>query len=452
MGQRHLRHLKKARVFILSASLWKKRTVLWVSAALVGFVASGFTIIADHTQALFREISAAHTYLPLIMSPVAFALTVWMMLIFFPGISGSGIPQAIAGRIFRDHKNWNRLLGARVIVGKVILTLIAMMGGAAIGREGPTVQVGAAIMMLCVEWAGLRIQPAAILAGTAAGVAAAFNTPLAGIVFAIEELARAFEHRNSSMILTAIVISGVSSLAILGNYTYFGQANVTFNILRDLIPIITIGIMGGIFGAFFAKLVLMGIRYFGTLYSKHGIKRVMLFAASCGLCVAIIGIISGGATYGTGYESTRDLLLHGGKNFDWWYMPARFIVTTASAISGVPGGIFSPSLSVGAALGDSVASWFPGTPVQGIILLAMVAYFSGVTQAPITAFVIVLEITGNSTSAVPLIATGVIASGVARVICPVSLYHALAKLIITRVREDAEVEDHRKHKKAHHVS
>ena len=159
---------------------------------------------------------------------------------------------------------------------------------------------------------------------------------------------------------------------------------------------------------------------------------MVAFATLCGFLVALIGYLTDGLTYGAGYETSK-ALLHGAQVGEWWYMPVRFLATILTAISGISGGMFSPSLSIGTMLGDGISHWFPNTPASGVMLLAMVAYFAGVTQAPITAFVIVLEITGNTTGAIPLIASGVIAAGIGRLICPTSLYHALAKLTIMRV-------------------
>ena len=142
-----------------------------------------------------------------------------------------------------------------------------------------------------------------------------------------------------------------------------------------------------------------------------------------------------GATYGSGYEQAK-AFLHDGTAGSWGYTIAKLMATIASGLTGIPGGIFSPSLSVGAGLGASVAPWFPATPVAGVVLLGMTAYFAGVTQAPITAFIIVLEITGRQSLPVPLIAASVIASAISRLICPVSLYHALAKAyIVSEVKQ-----------------
>jgi H+/Cl- antiporter ClcA len=292
------------------------------------------------------------------------------------------------------------------------------------------VQVGAAIMLFCASLGGLKAQRGVVLAGAAAGVAAAFNTPLAGIVFAIEEMARAFEHRSSAIVLMAIVLSGAASVSILGNYDYFGYTSIALSLGQNWMAIVGIGIAGGLFGSLFARLIIDGEPYLRRHFAK-GKRGSLLFAGLCGLCVGLIGIATHGATFGSGYTLGHDLL-HQQMAAAWWQMPAKLAATVLSAISGIPGGIFSPSLAVGASMGAEMAAWFPHTPLQGAIALAMVAYFAGVTQAPITAFVIVLEITGNATDPVPLIAAGVIAAAIGRVICPTSFYHSLAKTFIVK--------------------
>jgi H+/Cl- antiporter ClcA len=142
--------------------------------------------------------------------------------------------------------------------------------------------------------------------------------------------------------------------------------------------------------------------------------------------VAICGLLSGDTIYGTGYSQVKDALENGTP------LPAGFgllkwLATTFAAISGIPGGIFSPSLAVGAGLGSNIAALFDGAPVGAIMLLGMVSYFAGVVQAPITAFVIVTEMTDNHTMVVPLMAAALIAHATSRLICSEGIYHALAK-------------------------
>ena len=276
-----------------------------------------------------------------------------------------------------------------------------------------------------------------ILAGAAAGVAAAFNTPLAGIVFAIEEMARAFEHRYSGVVLTAIVLAGASSLSILGNYSYFGFANGNFSLGRDWFVIAVVGAAGGLFGALFSRILIDGAPCLYAMFRERRRYHPALFAALCGLIIAALGLATQGATYGSGYAQAN-ALLHGETAGSWGYTIAKFFATAISGFSGLPGGIFSPSLSVGAGLGASLAPWFPATPVAGVVLLGMTAYFAGVTQAPITAFIIVLEISGRQSMPVPLIAASVIAVAVSRIISPVSLYHALANNFIVALKKPEE--------------
>ena len=424
---------RKARILLLSRRLWRQRLVFWCGAVLVGIVASYFAIVVDDTQHVFNTYIRPHPWLTLALSPVLFAVSAWATQRFIPAARGSGIPQAIAARILRDDASRTHLLGLRVVIGKMVLTLVGLLGGASIGREGPTVQIGAGIMLVCASFGGLRAQRGIVLAGAAAGVAAAFNTPLAGIVFAIEEMARAFEQRNSAIVLIAIVFAGTAAMSILGNYNYFGYVGAALPLAQSWVAVIVIGLMGGIFGSVFSLLLTDGAPALIARLKRHHLFHPVLFAGLCGLLVAAIGIATNGLTYGSGYALGHGLLSEE-LNPVWWQMPAKFASTVLSAIAGIPGGIFSPSLSIGAAMGADMAGWFPGISLQGVVLLAMVAYFTGVTQAPITAFVIVLEITGKASDAVPLIATAVIAAAVGRMICPISLYHRLAKGFIMERR------------------
>lgn len=429
----------KTRKQLLSLVRWRYRLIFWCGAIVVGGVAAGYAFIADDAQALFANIVSFNEFLPLIVSPVIFALAAWLTARYCPGAVGSGIPQAIAARIVRSNDERRYLLGPQIIIGKIMFTALGLLGGASVGREGPTVQIGAAILYLSARFGRAReeLSRSVILAGAAAGVAAAFNTPLAGIVFAIEEMARAFEHRYSAIVLTAIVLAGASSLSILGNYSYFGIAVGHFDLGRDWLAIAIVGGIGGLFGGLFARMLVDGGPRLYAIYRSRKLHHPMLFAALCGLAIAILGIATHGATYGSGYEHAK-ALLDGQAEGAWSYTIAKFLATAISGFAGLPGGIFSPSLSVGAGFGASMASWFPDTPVAAMVLLGMTAYFAGVTQAPITAFIVVLEITGRQSMPVPLIAASVIAVAVSRIVCPTSLYHALAKTFIAKAKQVSE--------------
>jgi H+/Cl- antiporter ClcA len=430
-----LHKLYKAGTRVLSLSRWRNRLIFWCGAIVVGVIAAGYAFIADYAQALFAGMVDYSALSPLVISPLVFGLGAWLTARYSPGAIGSGIPQAIAARELQDPAERHYLLGLQNIAGKILFTALGLLGGASIGREGPTVQIGAAILYMGARLGNVseKVSRSLILAGAAAGVAAAFNTPLAGIVFAIEEMAREFEHRYSGVVLTAIVLAGSSSLSILGNYTYFGIADGHFAIGRDWLAILVMGAFGGLLGGVFSRLLIDGGPWFYALCKRRNLHHPELIAALCGFAIALLGLITQGTTYGSGYVQAKSLLDGHGPD-SWTFTVGKFFATAISGLSGLPGGIFSPSLSVGAGFGASMASWFSATPTAGVVLLGMTAYFAGVTQAPITSFIIVLEITGGQSLPVPLIAASVIAVALSRLVCPVSLYHALAQTFIAKAK------------------
>ena len=275
------------------------------------------------------------------------------------------------------------------------------------------------------------MQPGLILAGAAAGVAAAFNTPLAGIVFGIEELSRSFETRTSGLVLGAVMAAGLTSLALVGNYSYFGSSATMLRSGGDWLAIPVCGVLGGLAGGLFSRILIAVAQGLPGRLGGAIKKYPIAFALLCGLGVALCGLASGDTIYGTGYSQVKAVLDgHAPLPVDFGFF--KFVATVLSSVSGIPGGIFSPSLAVGAGLGFDVAQLFPGAPLGPIILLGMVAYFAGVVQAPITAFAIVTEMTDNHAMVVPLMATALIAYATSRSICREGVYHALAKSFLAR--------------------
>ena len=149
------------------------------------------------------------------------------------------------------------------------------------------------------------------------------------------------------------------------------------------------------------------------------------FPALCGLVVAIAGMLTAGYANGTGYDQTK-LALETGQAMPYWYGPLKLLATLASSASGLPGGLFSPSLSVGAGLGAAISGFLPSVDMSTIMLLTTAAYFSAVVQSPLTAFVIVTEMTVSNGLLVPLLATTFIAAGISNILTREPLYHALS--------------------------
>jgi len=409
---------------VLSAR-WQRRLLFVLGGIAVGAAAVLLAVLADWAQRGFAVLLGHSHYLALAVTPAGFVLAVLLTRRYFPNAQGSGIPQAIAARQLTDQNARARLVSIRVAIGKVLLTLLGLLCGASAGREGPTVQIGASIMFAAGRLSPRR-QPGLVLAGAAAGVAAAFNTPLAGIVFGIEELSRSFETRASGLILAAVIAAGLTTLALVGNYTYFGSTPMMLENGIDWLAIPICGVIGGLAGGLFSRFVIAMARGLPGLAGALLKKRPLLLAGLCGLGVALCGLASGDLVYGTGYEQVKTALENGTPLPESFGL-LKFAATALTAISGIPGGIFAPSLAVGAGIGSNVAQFFQGTPIGPIIILGMVSYFAGVVQAPITAFVIVTEMTGNHAMVVPVMTASLIAYACSRAVCPEGIYHALAR-------------------------
>jgi H+/Cl- antiporter ClcA len=409
--------------------LWRQYGVFWLGAIAVGLVAVLYARLIDFGYGEFRAMQHRHIWLPLFVTPAVAALSVWLTRKFFRGAEGGGIPQVIATLHAKPGEYGTRLLSFRILFGKILVSFLAILGGFTIGREGPTVQVGAALMFNLRRFyprSNAQIERQLVLAGASAGLSAAFNTPLAGIVFAIEELTRSFEARASGVLITAIIIAGVIALGLNGNYTYFGTIEIGTH-FPDLlaVAIVLTAIVTGIAGGFFCWLLLNTARWIPEPLRKlHG-ERPVAFAALCGLVIALVGLISGGVTFGSGYAEARGLL-DGREQLSVFYPFLKMVSMVGSYLPGIPGGIFAPSLSIGAGFGNLLHMVFASMQLQMLIALAMVGYLAAVTQAPITSFVIVMEMINGHALVISLMATALIASRVSRLFAP-PLYEALSQ-------------------------
>ncbi|WP_132143839.1 chloride channel protein [Luteibacter rhizovicinus] len=427
----------------LSPSEWRRRLLFWTGAIAVGLSAVFFAKAADYAFEVFHSVVERGWWWPLLITPATFALLCWLTQGALKATRGSGIPQAIAALKVEDETFRTRLLSLRVAVGKMALTLAALLGGASVGREGPTVHVGAGILYSLGRRFGFSDPTAAgrfILAGSAAGLAAAFNTPLAGVVFAIEEMSGTFEHRMSGTLLTAVIVAGVVSLGIMGNYAYFGDITASLPLGKAWLAVLLTGAIGGLAGGLFARMIVPDARGLRGLVARLRARQPIVFAAACGLALVLLSLLSQQGLYGTGYAQARDILQghpHTGPAFGL----LKFLGNIASSWAGIPGGIFSPALAVGAGLGENVASLLPGADAPAVVLLGMAAYLAGVTQAPLTAAVISLELTANRQMALPIMAACLLARAVSSLVCRVPVYKALANNLIAGYEEERAKRD-----------
>ena len=429
----HIPELIDKRALQRGRRLWLHYGVFWLGAIATGLIAVFYAKLIDIGYDTFLRYVARYWWLPLLVTPAIGALGVWLTRRYFAGSEGSGIPQVMA-TLHDSGDLAPRLLSIRILIGKIVVSFLSILGGFTIGREGPTIHVGAALMFNLRRFypqrfraiRGIELERRLALAGAAAGLSAAFNAPLAGVVFAIEELTRSFEQRTSGVLITAIIFAGVVSLGLQGNYTYFGTIDIGSR-FPDLlaVAVVLIGAVSGVAGGIFCWLLLNTNRWMPASVVAWRTNRPVAFGAACGLVVAVIGVASGGHTFGSGYAEAR-AMLEGRAQLSAAYPVVKMVSMVGSYLPGAPGGLFAPSLAIGAGIGNALHLLFGQMQLPMLIALGMVGYLAADTQSPITAFVIVIEMINGHALVISLMATALIASQISKLFAP-ALYEALSE-------------------------
>lgn len=418
--------------------LWKDRAVVLFFAALAGLTVVMFTWLSEHALETFFRIQSRHFWLPLFWTPLLTMAVIYFTRRFFVGAAGSGIPQVMAALSPSTPREQRHLfVSLKLSLAKLLLTAAGLLGGLSAGREGPSVQIASGVMHSARRFlspdSAIR-DSGLILAGGAAGIAAAFNTPLGGVMFAIEELSRRPEDRRSGLLMAAIILAGLMAVSVYGNSTHFGTIQVDQISWALLWPGLLIAVLSGVAGGLFARVLIHSLQ----TESRHWIHQFrqhspIWFAGACGLLIALIGLGTDGATFGSGYSHTR-AMLENHDDVSQWYVLLKSISTWLTVWAGVPAGIFAPSLAIGAALGNDLANWltYPNAPT--LIALGMAGFLAAVTQAPLTAFIIVMEMVTGHELVLSLMASALVASGVSRLISQ-PLYSALTFWQLKRLPE-----------------
>ena len=408
---------------LFSVTAWKQRLVFWLGAVFVGLLIVAMTLLSEWAGETYRSLSQQYFWFNFVVAPLGLSITAWLTFRFFPGSERSGIPQVkTALEITGDLDQRSKLLSLRIAFGKMLLPIMGLLSGASVGFGGPATHVGASFMASlgkAVKFPPHYMEKGLILAGSAAGFAAMFSAPLAGIIFAIEEMGRALEEKVSSLILTAIIFSGVTAYAFLNNYIFFSDKFFVMPWGQSWLAIPLCGIVGGFLGGLFSKIIISG----GKLIKRTGFSIVTI-AFVCGGIIAILGFYSHGDSFGTGYQQAKAILTSSGS-MDPLFPVYKMLATCATFFSGIPSGIFVPSIATGAGIGVNLANWLPVAPASAMILLSITAYFSGMLQSPLTSFVIVMEMTYSNEILIPLMAAAFFATGTSKLINPVPLYRAL---------------------------
>lgn len=424
--------------------LWQTRVVVLTFGTLSGLVVVAFTWLTEQALELFHHARAGLPWLPLLWTPLCTAAVVWSTRQWAPGAAGSGIPQVMAALHPAVEPRWRGLyVSVRLTLAKMLLTAAGLLGGLSQGREGPSVQIGAGVMHAARRFLPARSavsEQGLLIAGGAAGIAAAFNTPLGGIMFAIEELSRRPEQRSNGLIMAAIVLAGLMGVSVYGNSTYFGVIRVQPVSWALLGPGLLVALGCGLLGGLFARLLTRSLSGLSDdRFTRWRQRYPVRFAAGCGLAVAVIGLVTGGATFGSGYTPTRELLEGGSAGeLGGLYLLLKFAATWITAWSGAPGGIFAPALAIGGALGGDIAQLSGHFDAPTLIALGMAGFLAAVTQAPMTAFIIVMEMVDGYQLVLSLMACAMIASGISRLVSR-PLYASLTDLQLGRLPAQASI-------------
>lgn len=422
----------------LSANPWKHRLVFWLGAILIGALIAVMTLLSEWAGDVFRTTSIDFAWFKFVAPPLGIAITAWLTVRFFPGSQGSGIPQVkTALEIPYTLSERAKLVSFRIAIGKMFLPILGLLSGGSVGFGGPATHLGASLMASLGRAANFPshyMSKGLLLAGSAAGFAAMFSAPLAGVLFAIEEMGRTLEERISTLVLTAIIFSGMTAYSILHYSIFFVDNALDFPWSRDWLAIPFCGIIGGFLGGLFSRIIVTGHHVLNRLRLP-----ILLVAFICGGVIALLGFFSEGETFGTGYQMAKKIMYSSGS-IDPLLPIYKMLATCATFFSGIPGGIFVPSIATGAAFGADLAHWFPIAPVQVMILLTVTAYFSGMLQSPLTSFALILEITHSHEISIPIMAAAFIASGVSRLMNSQPLYRELCDAFQQYLPEQTENE------------
>jgi len=401
----------------------------WVASLLTGLVAVGYSKLFNYSENLLQAILHGDSWIIFLITPACF-LAAWYIIRFAPTARGSGIPQVMAAIDMSGARPEGRiraLLNVRVILVKISSSLLMVLGGGAIGREGPTIQLAGGIFRLVNRmtprsWPQLG-QKSFILTGAAAGLAAAFNTPLGGVVFAIEELAKIHISVFRTALFTAVIIAGLTAQGLLGPYLYLGYPDVRGLPLSTFAGVVVAAILAGLLGGLMGKIILKIMRW----KKRFTRPETVLFIIVTGLGIAAVAYFANSHILGSGKELMNEVLFTDRKAVTWDTMLVRFAGIILSFNIGAAGGVFAPSLAAGASVGALLCHVFhvSGANANILILSGMVGFLTGVTRTPFTSAILVLEMTDRHSVIFHLMVAAMVSNIVALIVDKQSLYGQL---------------------------
>lgn len=414
----------------------------WIASLITGLVAVAYTKIFALAEQGTAYIFHLSHWLFFIVTPVCFILAWWMVQQWAPYARGSGIPQVIAALELatpKENHKVDRLLSIRIAVIKIISSCMMVIGGGITGREGPTIQIAGSIfrkinLWLPAWWPKISKRNM-IMTGAAAGLAAAFNTPLGGIVFAVEELTKTHISFFKTAIFSAVIIAGLTAQALLGPYLYLGYPEVNHLSGFIFVGIVLVAVIAGFCGSLMSRMILLIMRLKSKFRHRH---QQLVYVVICALIVALMAVYGGEQVTGSGKLLMSNVLFTPDKYTHWYTALLRMVGPVLTFTSGAAGGVFAPALSAGAGVGSLVSGWMEMTAGNAnlLILAGMVAFLTGVTRSPFTSAILVLEMTDRHTVIFHLMLAGMIAGLVALLVDKHSFYDHLKNQYLHELRKE----------------
>lgn len=419
----------------------------WIASFLTGLLAVFYSkiFLLAETQAdnLFNTLH----WISFIITPAFFLMAWWLVIRYEKFAGGSGIPQVMAAIELatpgNNHKT-RRLLSIRVIVIKIISSFFMILGGGVIGREGPTIQIAGSVFrkinQLLPSWWPKISKRNMIMTGAAAGLAAAFNTPLGGIVFAIEELTKTHISYFRTALFTAVIIAGLTAQALFGPYLYLGYPVIKGLSVYIFLAVVLVALLTGLAGSITGRMLLAMINL-RTRFNKH--RQQVFFVLICGLVVATLGFLSSTDLIGSGKTVMTKVLFTTDKYLPWYAPVIRICGSVFSFSTGAAGGIFAPALSSGACIGSVLSGWMNLSDSNSnlIILSGMVGFLTGITRTPFTSSIIVLEMTDRHNLIFYLMLAGMFAGMVSLLIDKHSFYDHLKIRYLRQIEAESTAND-----------
>ena len=414
----------------------------WIASLITGLLAVLYARLFAFAEHGTAYIIKHYAWLLFIVTPLCFVLAWWVVVRFAKFGRGSGIPQVMASielATTKDDAKVGKLLSLRIIIVKAFSSLVLVLGGGAIGREGPTIQIAGSVFrkvnMLLPKWWPKISKRNMIMTGAAAGLSAAFNTPLGGVVFAVEELTKTHISYFKTALFTAIIIAGLTAQALLGPYLYLGYPLINNLSSYIFFAVIGVAIIAGLLGSGMAKMMLAPLKWKSKFKFRY---QHILYLIICALIIATIAYFFDDRILGSGKNLMEKTLFTSDKYSSWYVPGLRIAGPLLSFTTGAAGGVFAPSLSAGASVGSFMAGWMhlSDTNSNLLILAGMVGFLTGVTRTPFTSAILVLEMTDRHNVIMHLMVAAMVANLVSLLIDRHSLYDHMKKQYLQEVKEE----------------